>query len=597
MYSQTYPSGRIVTTSFDGAGRTSGVTGQKTGEANKTYASAVSYTAHGAVSDLQLGNQLWEHTIFNSRLQPTEIGLGTTRTDSSKFKLAYDYGTTNNGNVQSQTITISGGPTLSQTYTYDALNRIKTGVELNGTNTSWKQKFLYDRFGNRTIDSNPDNTTPEHVGPNPAISPANNRIAAAGYGYDFAGNLTSAPGVNTTRTYEYDAENRQTVYKYGTTTEGLYNYDGEGRRVKKFAVTATGPETTFFVYNVLGQVVAEYSSTAAAANGTRYLTSDTLGTPRVITGADGAVESRHDYLPFGEEIGTDVGGRNTNQRYVADNVRQQFTGSERDDETMLDYMKARYYSSKMGRFTSVDPMPIKKRHLLDPRDLNRYAYVANNPLKYIDPDGLEKFIVIVRTYIPRERVTHPPGVGATFKGDHNEKGERVSARTEQRILVETDSKKPNSNNILDYNPSVGTTVRIARGLGSVFGPSEGKADGKSLQANLNRVNDNTVTVNAKGNEADPLVGWYTGQPAISFNFNVTIQSEGADKSATITFSGQHDGFPAYEVEVIRPESGGTSTLVYKHDPDKTGDGLQSLYGSGEYNPENVRTVIDPKKRR
>jgi YD repeat-containing protein len=177
MYSQTYPSGRIVTTSFDGAGRTSGVTGQKTGEANKTYASAVSYTAHGAVSDLQLGNQLWEHTIFNSRLQPTEIGLGTTRTDSSKFKLAYDYGTTNNGNVQSQTITIPGGPTLSQTYTYDALNRIETAVELNGTNSSWKQKFLYDRFGNRTIDSNPADTTPEHVGPNPAINPANNRAS------------------------------------------------------------------------------------------------------------------------------------------------------------------------------------------------------------------------------------------------------------------------------------------------------------------------------------------------------------------------------------------------------------------------------------
>ena len=58
------------------------MTGQKTGEANKTYASSFSYTAHGAVSQVQLGNQLWEHTSFNSRLQPREIGLGTTTTDA-----------------------------------------------------------------------------------------------------------------------------------------------------------------------------------------------------------------------------------------------------------------------------------------------------------------------------------------------------------------------------------------------------------------------------------------------------------------------------------------------------------------------------------
>ncbi|HEY9404529.1 MAG TPA: RHS repeat-associated core domain-containing protein, partial [Pyrinomonadaceae bacterium] len=352
---------------------------------------------------------------------------------------------------------------------------------------------------------------------------------------------------------------------------------------------------------VYGSALAasDVAELAVASGNIRWLVTDHLGTPRMVVDLSGKLDKikRHDYLPFGEEVGAGIGGRTAGQGYVADNVRQKFTGSERDGETGLDYMKARYYSSAIGRFTSADSMPIKKRHLLDPRDLNRYAYVANNPLKYIDPEGLEKFVVIVRAYIPRERVTHPPGIGATFRGDYNEKGERVRARTEQRILVETDSKKPNSNNILDYNQSVGQTVRFARGLGSVFGPSEGQADGKSLQANLNRVNDNTVNVNAKGNEADPLVGWYTGKPALTFNLNVTVQSEGADGRATVTVSGQHDGYPAFEVEVIRPESGGTSTLVYKHDPDKTGDGPQSLYGSGEYNPENVRTVIDPKKRR
>src|SRR6185503_17325823 len=104
---ETYPSGRQITNAYDAGGRLSSLNGQKTGEANKTYASQYSYTAHDAVASMLLGNGKVEHTSFNSRLQPTLIGLGTSTTDSSTLKLDYTYGSTaNNGNVQSQTITI-----------------------------------------------------------------------------------------------------------------------------------------------------------------------------------------------------------------------------------------------------------------------------------------------------------------------------------------------------------------------------------------------------------------------------------------------------------------------------------------------------------
>lgn len=63
-------------------------------------------------------------------------------------------------------------------------------------------------------------------------------------------------------------------------------------------------------------------------------------------------------FPFGEEVGAGVGGRTTGQGYVADNVRQKFTGYERDNETGLDYAKARYMSSTQGRFTSPEPYVI-----------------------------------------------------------------------------------------------------------------------------------------------------------------------------------------------------------------------------------------------
>ncbi len=67
---------------------------------------------------------------------------------------------------------------------------------------------------------------------------------------------------------------------------------------------------------------------------------------------------------------------------------KQFTGHERDPESGLDYMLARYYVST-GRFMSPDPLA---GHLEFPQTLNRYIYAGNNPLKYVDPDGLDFYL-------------------------------------------------------------------------------------------------------------------------------------------------------------------------------------------------------------
>ena len=82
-----------------------------------------------------------------------------------------------------------------------------------------------------------------------------------------------------------------------------------------------------------------------------------LGTPRMIFDQSGSLSntSRHDYLPFGEDL-AGVGGRSTSLGYTgADGARQKFTGYERDTESGLDYAHARYYANMQGRFTSSDP--------------------------------------------------------------------------------------------------------------------------------------------------------------------------------------------------------------------------------------------------
>jgi RHS repeat-associated protein len=65
-----------------------------------------------------------------------------------------------------------------------------------------------------------------------------------------------------------------------------------------------------------------------------------------------------------------------------------YTGKERDTESGLDYFGARYLSSSMGRWMSPDVVNVTEDRMMYPSStLNKYAYGADNPLKYIDPDG------------------------------------------------------------------------------------------------------------------------------------------------------------------------------------------------------------------
>jgi YD repeat-containing protein len=76
-------------------------------------------------------------------------------------------------------------------------------------------------------------------------------------------------------------------------------YDGDGKRVAK-----SGPAgTTVYVYDVLGQLTAEYATMAGPTPcHTCYLTWDHLGSTRLVTDENGVAVARHDFLPFGEEI-------------------------------------------------------------------------------------------------------------------------------------------------------------------------------------------------------------------------------------------------------------------------------------------------------
>jgi RHS repeat-associated protein len=154
----------------------------------------------------------------------------------------------------------------------------------------------------------------------------------------------------------------------------------------------------------MGQLGAEYSTAANPQTGIVYLTDDHLGSTRLITSgtAPATVVQRLDYFPFGENINLPDSTGNSNAVFANRNLVPsynagtvgplQFTGKERDAETGLDFLEARYYSSAQGRFTSPDPVFLSDHRLADPQAWNLYSYVRNSPLTLTDRHGLDFYL-------------------------------------------------------------------------------------------------------------------------------------------------------------------------------------------------------------
>jgi len=410
LKTQSYPSGRVVAFSYDGAGRPEMAGLGAVGQAE--YLQGIDYFPHGAPQSTTLGNNLVETIIVNDRLQPTFITAG------SLMSLEFNYGPAadNNGNIHWQEIKRDGSVVGKQYYAYDGVNRLAIaaeGLTLTSDDSCpvdgvpWCRDYVYDAFGNRAATGSMGSgislghPAPRNVG---QFDPMTNRIDLLPDGsmlddpndqnddpYDAAGNLINHDLIGL---MTYDANNKMTSFADGSDS-GSYVYDGQGNRVQRLSSTAAG--TTTYVYDAFGKLAAEYSTETQGTSFTRkFRTTDHLGSTRLITLAGAVVDPDggcRDFYPFGERIpGEGTGVRSDDCYKGIDSIAQQFTGKERDAESGLDYFEARYYSSSLGRFNSVDSIlhPAQSqagtdRFLREPERWNKYTYVSNRPLVATDP--------------------------------------------------------------------------------------------------------------------------------------------------------------------------------------------------------------------
>ena len=107
---------------------------------------------------------------------------------------------------------------------------------------------------------------------------------------------------------------------------------------------------------------------------------DHLGSSSWITDSAGNPVQHLHYLPWGEDY--------VNQRLNDfDGVRYTFSAKEKDSETGLSYFGSRYYNSDLSIWLSVDPMSDKYP------SLSPYVYCADNPVKLVDPNGEDWYLL------------------------------------------------------------------------------------------------------------------------------------------------------------------------------------------------------------
>jgi RHS repeat-associated protein len=199
--------------------------------------------------------------------------------------------------------------------------------------------------------------------------------------YDLNGNETSVVTITSTSVYQWDAANRL-VSIIGPTNQSLFTYDGLGRQVQDIELqNGMAVSTNTFLWdgqtlaeqrdNTRTNVVKRFFGEGEQISGTSYFfTRDHLGSIREMTDAAGTIRARYDYDPYGRRMKIQ-GDLDADFGYAG---MYYHTASG----LLLTFYRA--YDSDLGRWMSRDPLE-------EAAGLNLYTYVANNPVRFIDPLG------------------------------------------------------------------------------------------------------------------------------------------------------------------------------------------------------------------
>lgn len=188
--------------------------------------------------------------------------------------------------------------------------------------------------------------------------------------YDYNGNLTNFGS----RTYTWNSRDQLTATSDGGSS---FVYDAFGRRVSRtVSAVATqylhdgaDPITVNGALMLQGLGPDEFYARISGGTVTSFL-ADALGSTLALTDSSGAINASYSYGAYGNASKTGT-----------DDTSFQYTGRENDGNGLY-YYRNRYYSPHLSRFISEDPIGLAGGQ-------NVFAYTRGNPIRFIDPYGLQ----------------------------------------------------------------------------------------------------------------------------------------------------------------------------------------------------------------
>jgi RHS repeat-associated protein len=363
-----------------------------------------------------------------------EIGSlqqGTDPADLFGFKINYntvDGNTTvanklYNGNIAETfwSTATDGGFVRNYGYKYDQLNRLKDATyQKSGQVTGmYNENLSYDkngnimnlsRYGDRDEQYLPiqiDNLGYNYAtNSNKLMSVVDNSNNTSGfkdgnttgddYVYDGNGNMTVDKNKNITAiTYNHLNLPTKIIFPTGNI---VYFYTASGQKVQKVVSENTTVATTDYLggYQYKNTVLQYFPTTEGYVKNTPvsgantysyvYNYTDHLGNTRLSYTKDTTTGSlkileESNYYPFG------LKHNGYNPIAPVPENRRLFNGKELQEElgfNQYDY-GARNYDPALGRWMNIDPLAETSRRF------SPYAYALNNPVLFIDPDGMEAY--------------------------------------------------------------------------------------------------------------------------------------------------------------------------------------------------------------
>tara|TARA_R110002072_G_scaffold33030_9_gene100265 strand:+ start:11044 stop:18066 length:7023 start_codon:yes stop_codon:yes gene_type:complete len=398
LKSLIYPTGFKVNHSYNTNGY---LTKVQRDDETKPLWEAHTLNARGQLEAAVLGNDVVDMKVYSPSNGALSDSVVVSPEGTDYHNLTYTY--TASGNVYTRTDNIQ---TLVETFGYDELNRL-TSISTTGGNATYPvQSYTYDDFGN--IETKDGVSGVYEYGSCNAGPHAVCKAGSKKYDYDVVGSLNKVTNLVSGQTVAIDYTPFNKPKKIGTTQ---FAYGADRFRVKQEFVDQNGQNaktyylgngaeggTLFertitnntqvvnkhYVYAGSAEPIAVYTQGDGIIPGTEYYHRDALGSVVAVTDQNGQLLTTASFDAFGLRRNIDQTAANDPSALPRIKGNEGYTGHEELPDLGLIHMNGRVYDPEIGRFLSADP------NIPDPlstQSYNRYSYVQNNPLNFIDPSG------------------------------------------------------------------------------------------------------------------------------------------------------------------------------------------------------------------